>query len=166
MNLGIVTLFMALLISIFVFPKTAEAKSIYADETEPNDTRSQAQEIQENKSTPDGFYETELGGTYQMNGRTLSSDEDWFKVYLTKGLKYFTCGESSFEYYIEDEAGNRIDEKTYEAGGARIFPFEISADGIYYVRIKGITSETTKYYFYVGGPVWGALLKLHAIPKQ
>jgi hypothetical protein len=130
-----------------------ELYHILYNEIEPNDTRSQAQEIQENQSTPEGMYNPTLGGTYQMNGNSSINDEDWFKVNLTKGTKYMTCGEKAFDFLIEDSAGNVITEKAYSTS-PRVFAFEIPADGLYYVRIKGISSEQTKYLFYVGSPVY------------
>lgn len=164
-NAGVIGACFLFLLLIFVLPANVEAKSIYADEIEPNDTRMQAQEIQENKSTPEGFYNTELSGTYQVNGTTSSVDEDWFKVYLTKGKKYFTCGEKAFEYRIEDVQGNLITKKVYDTT-ERIFSFEIPQSDTYYVQIKGTKVDQTKYFFYVGGPVWGVdSIEIPCIPS-
>jgi len=118
-----------------VFSGWAQVKS----ETEPNDTKEQANEIRIGESA-EGFFQQDR-------------DYDWYKLVVNKpGKNYVRIDLSGVpgidsELQLCDEKGNALwDVNDAEAGGAeQIVHFPISP-GIYYIRIYGRGKATKEKY--------------------
>lgn len=146
--IGIVMLF------ISITGITARAES--TNEVEPNDTMAAAQSISANNETAAGTVNGSYTGQHVINGYTSNTDEDWFVVYLTSGVKYLTCNGNSFDYEVKDSNGSTVRAGTYtKVGfGPTAYSLNISADGYYYVNIVGVVSTSKSYLFSIGSPTY------------
>lgn len=98
-------------LSVMCFCLLAGGTTIYAQkvsETESNDTKETAQLIQANKETAAGIVNGNYPDQYVVKGYTSTTDDDWYKVYLTSGTQYVTCNDNGFSFEVYDPAGNRI----------------------------------------------------------
>jgi hypothetical protein len=133
---------------------TAKAQSV--NETEPNDSMETAQLIQANYETAAQVVNGNRPNQYVVRGNTSKTDEDWYKVHLNAGVQYITCNDNPFDYEIYDSNSNLVSSGSYTK--SRLFPigypFKVSSNGNYYVKIKGITSTSSSYILLVGGPTY------------
>ncbi|WAJ25218.1 MULTISPECIES: hypothetical protein [Clostridia] len=133
---------------------TAKAQTV--NETEPNDSMETAQLIQANYETAAQVASGSRPNQYVVKGNTSKTDEDWYKVYLNAGIQYVTCNDNPFDYEIYNSDGNLVTSGTYIK--SRLFPigypFNVSSNGFYYVKVKGMTSASSSYILLVGGPTY------------
>lgn len=133
---------------------TAKAQTV--NETEPNDSMETAQLIQANYETAAQVVSGNRTNQYVVRGDTSKTDEDWYKVYLNAGVQYITCNDNPFDYEIYNSNGNLVTSGTYTK--SRLFPigypFNVSSNGYYYVKVKGMTSASSRYILLVGGPTY------------
>ncbi len=132
---------------------TAHAGSI--KETEPNNTKLEAQLIKANNQKPSDL-PSEIFSEQITEGTTSNEDQDWFKVFLTAGTNYMSCNGDPFNFRIENEQGSFTLEKKYIKSKFGVTPYTVTIpeSGDYYVKITGMTSTTSKYLFAIGGPTY------------
>lgn len=125
-------------------------------ETEPNDTRETAQLIQANRETAEQAVNADRPNQYVINGYTSTSDEDWYKVYLSAGIQYVTCNDNPFNFEVYDSNYNLIASESYFSTGfgSKAYPFTAPLDGYYYVKVKGALAVQSSYILLVGGCVY------------
>lgn len=124
-------------------------------ETEPNDNKEIAEEIQANNEKPQDMPSGDYSNQHVTKGTTSSSDEDWFKVLLPAGPQVMTCNDKSFAYTIYSSDDTVIASRNYISNtGAQAFSLNIPSNGYYYVRVIGFSEEDTKYLFAIGSPTY------------
>ncbi|WP_352404680.1 hypothetical protein [Sporanaerobacter acetigenes] len=86
----------------------------------------------------------------------IGQDEDWFKVYLTAGTQYVTCNDNSFYFEVYDSNNTLIASRLYTKTGfgPKAYSFQVSSDGYYYVKVRGVTSSPSSYILLLGGPTY------------
>lgn len=133
---------------------TVHAERVY--ETDPNDTKETAQLIQANRETAAEAVNGTRTHQYVVNGYTSTTDDDWYKVYLTAGTQYVNCNGDAFVFEVYDPNDNLIESGTYAKSGfgSKGYPFEATTAGYYYVKITGTTSSLQNYILGVGDPVY------------
>ena len=146
-------------LSVICFYLLAGGTTIYAqkvNETESNDTKETAQLIQANKETAAGIVNGDYPDQYVVKGYTSTTDDDWYKVYLTSGTQYVTCNDNGFSFEVYDPAGNRITRQSYEKTGfgVKAYPFSAESEGYYYVKVTGAVPSSESYLLLVGGPTY------------
>ena len=146
-------------LSVMCFCLLAGGTTIYAQkvsETESNDTKETAQLIQANKETAAGIVNGNYPDQYVVKGYTSTTDDDWYKVYLTSGTQYVTCNDNGFSFEVYDPAGNRITRQSYEKTGfgVKAYPFSAESEGYYYVKVTGAVPSSESYLLLVGGPTY------------
>ena len=146
-------------LSVMCFCLLAGGTTIYAqkvNETESNDTKETAQLIQANKETAAGIVNGNYPDQYVVKGYTSTTDDDWYKVYLTSGTQYVTCNDNGFSFEVYDPAGNRITRQSYEKTGfgVKAYPFSAESEGYYYVKVTGAVPSSESYLLLVGGPTY------------
>ena len=125
-------------LSVMCFCLLAGGTTIYAqkvNETESNDTKETAQLIQANKETAAGIVNGNYPDQYVVKGYTSTTDDDWYKVYLTSGTQYVTCNEKT-------------------GFGVKAYPFSAESEGYYYVKVTGAVPSSESYLLLVGGPTY------------
>ena len=125
-------------LSVMCFCLLAGGTTIYAQkvsETESNDTKETAQLIQANKETAAGIVNGNYPDQYVVKGYTSTTDDDWYKVYLTSGTQYVTCNEKT-------------------GFGVKAYPFSAESEGYYYVKVTGAVPSSESYLLLVGGPTY------------
>lgn len=137
--------------------------AVTTNETESNDTADTANSILENNSTAAGYLSGNDTNQHVISGYTSSSDEDWFKVYLSSGKKYMTCNADNygkgFEYTIYTASDMKfVDSKTYIKNeyGPIAKEITIPSDGYYYVKIQGQETTSNSYLFAIGAPTFSS----------
>lgn len=148
-------MFSLLLCSSFFWGTKVSAQNVR--ELEPNDSMETAQEIQMNRLTAVQAAAANYEDQYFVDAYTSNSDEDWYKVYLTVGTRYVTCNGLGFNFSIYNEMGQTIMEPTSylrSSYGYRAFPFEVTSEGYYYVKVIGKISSSTDYIIGVGEPTY------------
>ena len=126
------------MLSVMCFCLLAGGTTIYAQkvsETESNDTKETAQLIQANKETAAGIVNGNYPDQYVVKGYTSTTDDDWYKVYLTSGTQYVTCNEKT-------------------GFGVKAYPFSAESEGYYYVKVTGAVPSSESYLLLVGGPTY------------
>ncbi|WP_312651511.1 hypothetical protein [Aminipila sp.] len=132
---------------------TAHAGSI--NETEPNNTKLEAQLIKANNQKPSDL-PSEIFSEQVIKGTTSNEDQDWFKVFLTAGINYMSCNGDPYNFSIENESGSYYLQNKYWHSKQGITPYKLTVpeSGYYYVKITGMTSSTSSYLFAIGGPTY------------
>lgn len=132
-------------------------------ETESNDTVDTANAILENKSTAAGYLSGNDQNQHVVTGYTSSTDEDWFKVYLSSGKKYMTCNTDNygkgFEYQIYATSDfTYIDSQIYVKNeyGPVAKKIDVPSSGYYYIRIQGQNAISNSYLFAIGNPTFSS----------
>lgn len=135
---------------------TTEVSAESRHEAEPNNTKELAEVIQANKELPQDIISRDFSRQFIMNGETSSTDEDWFKVFLSEGQQTMTCNLDAFVFTIYDSNHSKIIEETYIRTGLnpKAFWVNIPTTGNFYVKIKGILPNSTKYLFCIGNPTY------------
>lgn len=153
-NFKVALTFVMIFFAMWVSGTTVQAKNV--SETEPNDTMETAQLIQANSETPAQALTGNRPNQYFVDGYISSNDEDWFKVYLTRGTQYIICNGKGFDFEVYNSNAQLIymDSYTKSGLGSSAFPFLASGDGFYYVKITGNLSSSQSYLLGVGGPTY------------
>ena len=148
------TLMMGLTICCALLISGIKVNAQTVNETEPNDTKETAQLIQANYETADQAVSGVRPGQYVVKGYASTTNEDWFKVYLTAGRQYVTCSDESFNFDVYDSNDTLIRSQLYTRIGfnVRAYAFQALTTGYYYVRVRGLTSSPSSYLLLVGGP--------------
>ena len=139
--------------ALMLCTSTAYAKNV--DETnEDHSQMESAQEIKANKLSALEFANGNSSNSYFVDARTDFGEDDWYRVYLTKGEQYLSLNGGHLNYYICDESGAEIlsgeyDKTKYWYTGHR---FDITRDGYYYVRITGRGRDS--YILSIGNPTY------------
>ncbi len=124
-------------------------------EVEPNNTRKTAQTTTQNNEIIEKVADLDFSGRYSISGKADSTDDDWYKVVLTKGEQYLSVihpyGDHATCVELLDSDNHVIIPETY---GTRrnVVKFD-SEGGIYYVHIKGALEEESEYSLFVGTPM-------------
>lgn len=121
-----------------------------------NDTMETAQLIQANSETAAQAANGSRPNQYFVNGYTSTTDDDWYKVYLTAGTQYVICNGNSFEFkvYASNESLIKNEVYTKSRFGSTSYAFNAPTTGYYYVNVIGITSSSQSYILGVGDPVY------------
>lgn len=123
-------------------------------EVEPNDTLETAQTTYPTNEDPRKFANYDWSGRYYVSGSATSSDDDWYKVDLPRGLQYLSVvhysGDNATYVELLDSENNIIIPKKY---GTRnnIISFN-STGGTYYIHIVGASENENEYAVYIGTP--------------
>lgn len=135
---------------------TTEVSAESRHEAEPNNTKELAEVIQANKELPQDIISRDFSRQFIMNGETSSSDEDWFKIFLSEGQQTMTCNLDAFDFTIYDAHNNLVKQDSYRRTdlNPKAFFVDIKTTGNYYVKINGILSNSTKYLFCIGNPTY------------
>lgn len=135
--------------------EVAFAKSVY--ESESNDTKEEAEEIEVNKQNAVNAANGKSSTLYHVSGSVSKQDEDWFKVYLSKGKQYVSVSGDSLDIEVWSEDGTLILKKSYLGikSGFTAYSFEISRENYYYVRLSS-SSYHSSYTISVGEPNYSA----------
>lgn len=135
---------------------TTEVSAESRHEAEPNNTKELAEVIQANKELPQDIISRDFSRQFIMNGETSSTDEDWFKVFLSEGRQTMTCNLDAFDFTIYDAHHNLVKQDSYRRTdlNPKAFWINIPTTGNYYVQIKGILPNSTKYLFCIGNPTY------------
>ena len=130
---------------------TVHAQSV--SEADDNDTMQTAQLIQANSETAAQAASGNRPNQYVVKGYTSTSDDDWYKVYLTAGTQYVICNGNTFSFKVYDSNENLIKRETYTKSdfGSTSYAFDAPTTGYYYVKVTGITSSSQSYILGVGG---------------
>jgi len=153
-NFKVVTALAVICCAIWISGTTVYAQNV-SDE-EPNNNKETAQLIQANSETPEQALTGNRPNQYLVEGFTDSNDEDWFKVYLTRGTQYVICNGKGFDFEIYDSGSEPFYRDSYSKVGlgSSAFPFFASEDGYYYVKVRGNLSTPQSYILGVGGPTY------------
>lgn len=146
---------------VFLFGTTNSVYAVVVQETEPNDTQYMSQLIQRNTQTPQEAAKGVQDNIYVVKGNIDNLTEDWYKVYLNVGRNFLTCNGQYFDYEIQSSSGVVLRSGRYMnpgnpgiGSGIKAFNFMAQNSDYYYVKIKGITSNSTQYFVSVGGPTY------------
>lgn len=130
---------------------TAYAQSV--SEADDNDTMETAQLIQANSETAAEAVSGSRPNQYVVNGYTSTTDDDWYKVYLTAGTQYVICNGNAFQFEVYDSTETLIKSENYVKSGfgSTSYAFNAPTTGYYYVKVTGVTSSSQSYILGVGG---------------
>lgn len=122
------------------------------NEVEPNDTQETAQTTMQNNEIAEKIAADDYSGRYAMYGKATSSDDDWYKVALTKGEHYLSVVHSYGDHatYVEllDSENNIIIPMKY---GTRYNVTRFHSEGgTYYIHIVGASEIENQYTLFVG----------------
>ena len=122
-------------------------------EKEENETQETAMEIEANKQDAVSAANGKSSTLYWVNGYTSKKDNDWFKVYLLKGVQYVSLDGASVDVKVWTENGKLLLDESYTKTrlGFSAYPFEVTTDGYYYVNITSFGSSA-RYTLSVGEP--------------
>ena len=150
------TLMMGLAICCALLISGVKANAETVSDAEPNDTKDTAQLIQANYETAAQAVNANRPNQYIVKGYTSTTDEDWFKVYLTAGTQYVSCNDNPFDFTVYDSNDNLIISQSYTKTGfgVKAYKFTAPSSDYYYVKLQGITSSSSSYILLVGGPTY------------
>ncbi|MCH4200135.1 MAG: hypothetical protein LKF87_10210 [Clostridium tyrobutyricum] len=151
----------AMLSLFFTLLFAAPSFAASVNETEPNNSSSEAQLIQRNNEDPSKVVNGNRNGQYVAVGTfSDSNDEDWYKVYLPASDKTILGINTSkisvaSDFDIYDENLNLVKSISYVKDPSYLGPtpyyIDIPNTGYYYIRVHS-NASSGEYRFYIGGP--------------
>lgn len=131
------------------------AKSV--SEKEGNETQETAMEIEANEQTAVNAANGKSSTLYHVDGTVYSDEQDWYKVYLTKGEQYVSLNGDAVDVVVWTENGKMVLDESYikTSFGFSGFPFDAESAGYYYVQIT-TTRSYASYILSVGDPNYSA----------
>lgn len=124
-------------------------------ESEPNNTKEEAQMTTQNNEVAEKVADSDWSGRYYVYGKTNSLDDDWYKVVLTAGRQYLTVShpDNSATYVELWDSENNMAVSSQYGAGYNVSEFE-SKGGVYYIHLVGTSETESTYQLYIGTPVF------------
>lgn len=134
------------------------AKTVYESiEYDTHDTQDTAMEIEANRQNAINAANGNNSTAYFVDGSVDREEQDWYKVYLTKGKQYVSLNGDAVDVVVYSPNQKKILNKSYTKTGFNCtgFEFDAESEGYYYVQITTIRSYAS-YILSVGNPNYTA----------